>query len=121
MGDIISIDTVPVAERGTYVVTVAFDDGATPPVPVTPVSISWSLTDATGAVINSRKNQAITPPLASQPVVLSGADLPVPPGCEMQRLHLVVEITYLSLVHSATLPLKWVHIFTVQNLAKVVA
>lgn len=63
------------AEEGTYVVTAAFtdEDGDA----ATPTSITWSLFDDRGEVINSRSNVAVATPASSVNIVLTGDDLSI--------------------------------------------
>lgn len=61
-------------ERSTYVVTISFydeDDN-----PVVPSSVTWTLTDEDGVVINDREDVVATP-ATSLEMVLSGLDLAV--------------------------------------------
>ena len=61
-------------ELDTYVVGASFFDESATPQAVTPTTLTWSLYDLSGNVINSRLNVAITP-ATSVNVVLSGNDL----------------------------------------------
>ncbi len=67
--------TTHAVEKSTYVITVALtdEDGAA----LTPDSLTWTLTDDQGNVINSRTAVSIAVPAASNDIVLSGADLAV--------------------------------------------
>lgn len=65
--------TVKAAERSTYIVSAAFTDDEG--VEVTPDSITWTLTDDDGSVINSRLNVAVAMTASSIDIVLSGSDL----------------------------------------------
>jgi len=60
-------------EKSTFAATVAFTDSAGSS--VTPDSISWTLTNDAGTVINSREDVAIGTPAASVDITLSGDDL----------------------------------------------
>ena len=60
-------------ESGTYIVAVAFADEDDQS--VVPSSITWTLTDKNGSVINSRQDVAIAVPAASVEITLSGDDL----------------------------------------------
>ena len=78
-------------EKSTYVVTVAFadEDGNA----VTPDSISWTLSDTDGNVVNSRSDVSITVPAASNDIVLSGDDLAIPRP-SMLRRRMTIEAVY---------------------------
>lgn len=105
--------TTVAADKGTYVVTCAFtdEDGAD----VVPTAITWTLTDADGAVVNSRQDVAVTTPAASVDVVLSGDDLAYSAGSS--RIF-VVEATYTGSL-GAGLPLKGQCAFAVEDLPTV--
>lgn len=62
-------------ERGTYIVKVDFEDEDG--TGVVPDSIKWRLTDAKGAVINSRDTVSIITPATSVNILLSSDDLAV--------------------------------------------
>lgn len=83
--------TTKAVERSTYVVTVAFsdEDGNA----VTPDSITWTLSDTSGNVINSRSDVSISVPAASNDIVLSGADLAIPRWRFLGRV-LTIEAVY---------------------------
>jgi hypothetical protein len=65
--------TVNANEEGTLVVTCEFEDetGSS----VTPSSITWSLLNSDGDIINSRQDVAVATPAASVDIVLHGDDL----------------------------------------------
>ena len=82
--------TTTAAEEGTYVVVAAFtdeDDAA-----VVPDTVTWTLTNATGTVINSRLHVAPTP-ASTISIVLSGDDLKAADGLARR---VTVEATYTS-------------------------
>ena len=64
-------------ERGTYVITASFYDESE--AAVTPNSVTWTLTDGYGKVVNSRSAVAATPS-TSVDIVLSGDDLDLDDG-----------------------------------------
>lgn len=82
-------------EQSTYVVTCAFTDetGAE----ATPTSLTWTLTDLSGNVINSRQDVAVDEAdlAPSVDIVLSGNDLAVS-GRRQVTLVLTIEGTYTS-------------------------
>jgi hypothetical protein len=90
--------TLPAIERSTYVVHCAFtdEDG----VAVVPDTITWTLTDNIGTVINSRLDVAVAVPAAAIDIVLSGLDLVVS-GSTIGRV-LTVSSVYTSTL--GTLP-----------------
>jgi hypothetical protein len=96
--------TTHAMEKSTYVITVAFtdEDGAA----VIPTAATWTLTDASGTVINSRTGVAMSPLASTYNIVLSGLDLAMQTGETLvgQRL-LTVQATYNSTLGTG-LPLK---------------
>ena len=79
-------------DSGTYyLVTVELTDktGA----PITPISITWFLTDSVGAVINGRTDQTITA-ASSFWVLLQGADLPAGIPGSVQLLKLTFTVVF---------------------------
>ena len=86
--------TTNAIERSTYAITAAFTDetGAA----VVPNSgLTWTLTDATGAVVNSREDVAIAS-AASVTVVLTNLDLAISTTYRDNRRLLTFEGTYNS-------------------------
>lgn len=82
--------TTKANEGSTFIVTAAFtdeDDAA-----VVPDSITWTLTDDVGDVVNSRSAVSVATPAASIDIVLSGADLTV--SSERRRRFLAIEAVY---------------------------
>lgn len=69
---------VTATEGSTYVVTAAFtdEDGDA----VVPASITWTLTDSQGSVINERDGVEVETPAASVDILLQGADLEADPS-----------------------------------------
>lgn len=89
----ISILSTVAKEGSTYIITCAFtdEDGD----PMTPVSMTWTLTDSAGTVINSRQDVAITPLSTSVNVVLYGDDLALSGSAQAVRVF-TLEGTYNS-------------------------
>ena len=93
-----SITTITkhLAEEGTGVFTCAFKDetGAG----MTPSSATWTLTDTSGTVINSRDAVVISSLAASVDIVLSGDDLALSSGFSgsAEERVLTVEFVYTS-------------------------
>lgn len=106
--------TVDAVERSTYVITLSFtdEDGEDE----IPTSITWTLTDADGAVINELEDEVVGTPAAEVEIVLSGADLQV--GAASVTRVFTVEAVYDSDL-GAGLPLTGSATFTVEALAAV--
>jgi hypothetical protein len=85
------VDQVAV-ERSTFLLTATFrnDRGEA----VTPEVASWTLTDGTGEVINSRLNVAITNPASEETIVLAGADLEMFTERDRELRFLTLKWTY---------------------------
>lgn len=110
--------TTAAQEESTYIITCAFtdEDGAA----VVPGTVTWTLMDSDGTVINSREDVSATP-ASSVDVVLSGDDLQVLSGetaNEVKRVFLV-EYVYDSNAGN-NLPGKDHAIFVLENLTGVV-
>lgn len=100
--------TVRAVEGSTYIVTAAFtdEDGNA----VTPNTLTWTLTDRYGNVINERDGETITPG-TSVDIVLTGADLQVDDDEKATVLTVTIEGAYnstygndLSIKDSCTFP-----------------
>lgn len=76
---------------GSGEIEVAFTD--TLGVAVTPLTASWTLSDLSGNVVNSRQSVAITPLDTAVTIKLSGADLEAAAGSAVTR-ELSVQGTY---------------------------
>jgi len=90
-------------EESTYIITAAFtdeDDNA-----VSPNTLTWTLTDTGGNVINDRQAENVDSPSSSEDIVLSGDDLQITGDSDNGRRILTVEATYDSNAGS-DLPLK---------------
>ena len=112
-----TIVSTPAQEGGTYktIITCKDDDGNA----VTPKTLTWTLTDYAGNVINERSNVSETP-AASVPIVLSGDDLQVlssETADTVKRL-LTVSITYDSDAGS-DLPQNQAMVFPLENLTAI--
>jgi hypothetical protein len=82
-------DLVNANEESTYIINVAFedeDDNA-----VTPDSVTWTLTDGSGNVINNRLHVSETP-ATSIDIVLSGDDLAI--GTNGRSRTVTIEAVY---------------------------
>jgi len=102
-------------EKSTYIVTVAFtdEDGDD----LIPTTITWTLTDVSGTVVNSREDVSVAIPAASINIVLSGDDLAIISGVTNKRI-LTVEAIYTS-DYGIGLPLKARAEFTIEALVAV--
>lgn len=108
------IEEPEAVEGSTFALTVRFTDEEKQP--VTPnAGGTWTLTDPRGVVVNGR---AGVPFAAAQAVtiVLSGADLTLPPGVTEAKRLLRVECSYSSSLGS-NLPFREECRFTVRGLA----
>jgi hypothetical protein len=111
-----TIEIKPAEEASAVVSISAFYDASTPPVAVTPLTITWTLTDRRGTVINSRTAVAVTP-AASVAFLLSGDDLAVTTATSTER-HLLITWTYNSTLGNGLVG-RAVAIFEVEQLAGV--
>jgi len=104
--------SVSAIEESTYIVAAAFtdEDGA----PVSPVTVSWTLTDIDGAVINSRQDVSETPDTTVN-IVLTDDDLVVS-GSSTRVV--TVSATYNS-DYGTGLTLKAAATFNLENLVSV--
>ena len=114
MPTIVNASSQYAVEKSTFVVTAAFADADG--VAVVPNSITWTLTDMDGTVINSRTAVAVAVPAASIDIVLSNNDLTCPNG--ERALSLSISAVYDS-TEGSNLTLKDSLIFTVKNLVGV--
>jgi hypothetical protein len=89
---VINIDTPKPIVESSCVVAVSFFDQDSPPSAVTPDSVTYTLTDTAGTVINSVLDTAITPGTTVN-IVLSGNDLTLDEGVGKKR-RLLVEYVY---------------------------
>ena len=93
--------TVTATESSTYIVNATFTDEEGDP--LTPTSLTWTLTDDEGNVINSRSAVVVSSPASSNDIVLSGDDLD-PGDSEQADLIFTTNATYNSSLGSG-LPL----------------
>lgn len=100
-------------EESTYVVTAAFtdEDGTV----VTPSSVTWTLTDNRGNIINNRNAVSATPG-TSIDIVLTGDDLAI--GTNGEERTVTIDATYNSDLGSG-LKLKDECTFKIHNLLNV--
>ncbi len=107
--------TTHAIERSTFVISASFTDEAGEA--VAPTSITWTLTDDYGTIINSREGEAVTP-ATSVDIVLSGADLAITEASASVIRKMTVEATYNSSFGTG-LPLKDQVTFQIDNLTAV--
>jgi len=85
--------TTHAKEKSTYIITASFtdeDDAA-----VAPKTLTWTLTDDQGDVINGREDVEVSSPSSSEDIVLSGDDLALQSGETSRGVRiLTVEGTY---------------------------
>jgi len=115
MANTITIDTKP-AEEGTAVITASFTDHNDDAVSPNAGTLTWTLTDTNGTVINSRSDVAITS-AASATIVLSGDDLAITRTTGAKRI-ITLEGLYNSTVGN-NLPIKVQGIFNIEHFAAV--
>lgn len=103
---------ISAVEESTYVVSITILDESGNE--VTPNSMTWTLTDVLGTVINGRQNQPITPTASRVDIVLSGEDLSLPAGSGNTRI-LTIQGTYDSVLGTG-LSLKDKAVFIIEDL-----
>lgn len=114
--EVITTDTAN--EEGTAVFQCVFRDEDNNL--VVPQTMTWTLTDIEGTVINSREDVAISPLNSTVYIVMSGDDLALQSGesgHQVERL-LTLEGTYNS-TYGNDLPLKEERLFYITNLTVV--
>lgn len=89
----ITLLSLHATEQGTYVINVALEDEDGNA--VTPTTMSWTLTDKDGNVVNDREDVVVTSPSSSEDIVLSGDDLQITSTLGTLRLF-TVKGTYSS-------------------------
>lgn len=101
-------------EESTYVITANFTDEEGDA--VVPKTITWTLSNTAGVVINNREDESIVTPAAELDIALSGDDLQILPGEANQGVRtLTVKATYDSDLGN-DLPLNGSVRFIVDNL-----
>lgn len=83
-------------EESTYIIRCDFEDEDGDP--VTPATMTWKLTDRTGAVINSRTAVDMSPSSSTEYIVLTGADLVIADAIDNKRF-VYLKGTYNSTTH----------------------
>lgn len=111
-----TITATKAIEESTFIITLAFTDEEGDP--IAPDTMTWSLVDNSGAVINDREDVVIVSPEITEDIVLSGDDLALAHGWSEEERYLVMVGTYTSNAGDG-LPLKDELKFYVENLKKV--
>ena len=114
----------PANEEGSFPVRVNYGldyNGSA----ITPTTMTWTLTDKDGTIINSREDVSISSPSTENEVFLSGDDLAIQSGetskDEVSR-YLLMEGTYAVTIGSTTYtgkPIKGEYHFKIKNLKDV--
>ena len=104
-------------EESSAVISVAITDEND--VAAIPVTLSWTLTDVNGAVINSRENVSVAVPAATNYIALSGDDLAITENTHSVVRVFTVEGTFTSALTGGTLPFKDSVRFEIKNLVAV--
>lgn len=107
--------TASAIERSTFVITASFADHAG--AAVTPKTLTWSLRNGAGEIVNGRDGVAVTPLASTVNIVLKGGDLALPDAGDPVRV-LTLEGTYDSTL-GTDLPLKDEVTFTIVGLGGV--
>jgi len=97
-------------EGSSFKVTVTFYDESGNP--VAPDTMTWTLTDEGGSVVNSRLNVEITTPASTENILLEGDDLAVDGNDPVKRIVTFIG-TYTSAEFGASKPLIDQSIFTI--------
>ena len=102
-------------EKGTIVITCVFtdEDGDA----VVPNTISWTLTDGAGDVVNSREQVSVAVPASTTNIVMSGDDLELEATDTSQYIdrYFLIEAAYNS-TYGTDLPLRDSAYFKIENL-----
>lgn len=104
-------------EESTFAIISAFTDSAGND--VIPNTLTWSLADRDGTIINAREDVSIVTPAASVTVVLSGDDLALADPDNPMRVFLI-QGDYDDPALGAGKPIKDEAIFEIENLTIIV-
>lgn len=102
--------TAKAMEESTYVITASFTDEAGDA--ATPKTLTWTLTDPDGVVVNNREDVIVSPLGESVTILLTGDDLALT-GYLTRTRHLTLEGTYDGSLGS-DLPFTGVIIFSIE-------
>ena len=113
-----TIITTQAQEQSFMVFTVAFTDELD--AATVPSAITWTLTDSSGTVVNSREDVAVGTPAASVDIVLSGDDLSILSGetASIVSRRLTVKAV-VDTDAGSNLPVKAEAVFPLENLLNV--
>ncbi|MFH2012501.1 MAG: hypothetical protein ABIJ37_07385 [Pseudomonadota bacterium] len=101
-------------ENSVYGIAVSFLDSDNNP--ATPKTLTWSLTDGGGIVINSRKDVVVADPESTENIILKGDDLQMQDSNSTRELRLLlVSGTYDDAVLGADCPVREEISFFVKN------
>ena len=98
-------------ERGTFAVTMSFTDDEG--IAVSPTTLTWTLTDLNGTIINDRKDVVVAAPSSEETITLQGDDLVISDRSAPERI-LLVKGTYTSGL-GVDLPLRDSVIFVIED------
>ena len=104
------------SEEGTYIVNVEVYDDSVPASLIVPVTLSWTLSDNNGNVVNSLEDVAVVAPTNSNYVVLSGDDLQILDNGAKETRIFSVKGTYDSQDFGNDLPFTGSARFEIRNL-----
>lgn len=104
-------------EEGTLGITVTFYDDAG--AAVAPSTLTWTLTNSAGTVVNNRDAVSVSSPSSSETITLSGNDLQILSSTDDGLRYVTFEGTYDSSTLGSGLPLKAACTFYVENLPSV--
>lgn len=102
-------------EKSTYVITCEFEDENGDA--ITPGTLTWTLTDTKGRIINSREDVSVSDPTSSEDIVLYGDDLAL--SQNDNRIRVFTVYATWSGTYGSSLPLRNECEFKIDNLLKV--
>lgn len=103
-------------ERSTYAISVTFKDDTGATVTPNAGTVTWTLTDSLGTVVNSRDNVAIAS-ASTVVIVLSGLDLAIGGALHQRERRLLIQAEYDSDL-GADLPLTEEIVFSIEDFVK---
>lgn len=105
-----------VNEKSTFTITVSWKDGDGNLISLD--SLKWSLVKSNGTIVNDREQEEVTNPDDEQKITLSGDDLAILDGEELEKRWLITEATFTD-NDGTTRPLTGSYQFYVKNLRKI--
>jgi Cu/Ag efflux protein CusF len=108
--------TLKATEESTYIITCDFEDEDGNAIP--PKTMTWTLSDADGNIINEKEDVEVTDPQASQDVTLKGDDLQAVDNDDFLRVF-TVKATYDSEDYGNDLPFNGEIAFTLEDLVNI--